>query len=98
MNWKKITLISLGIFVLGFVIMGSQNEMNIIASIGAITIFLSIMSPLIIKLWMRPIKSKISKVVLGIIVVLFVFLITMAIMPKTASKTNPEVQTGSVRR
>lgn len=93
MNWKKITLISLAIFALGILIIGfqtgPQNEITFITAFGAILVFFSLIFPLVVKVWQKK-HTKLSKVILGIIAIFFLFLLAVAMMPKTASKTETD--------
>ncbi len=91
MNWKRITLISLAIFTVGIITIsfkaGTQDELNFIKSIGAILVFFSLLFPLVVKVWERK-HTRLSKAILGILAIFFLFLLAAAIMPKTSSKTD----------
>ena len=90
MSWKKLTLISLVFFTLGFLMIGAQNEINLIAKLGAITIFFSLLSPIIVKMWFAAEKTKTQKAVLGIFIVLFLYLLTMALVPPQYGNKLPD--------
>lgn len=81
MSWKKSALIALILFAVGFLMIGSRNEISIVVKLGAITIFFSVISPLIMKLWFAAEKTKTQKAILGLFIVFFLYLLTMALVP-----------------
>lgn len=97
MNWKKLTLIALAIFAVGFLMIGTQNEINLVAKLGAITIFFSLLSPIIMKMWFAAEKTKTQKAVLGLFIVLFLYLLSMALIPpKYAGNLPAKSATGQI--
>lgn len=95
MNWKKTTLISLIIFAIGFIMVDGKNEVNLITKIGAIIIFFSLLSPLFFKMWLGTEKTKTQKAVLGLLIVLFLYLLALAVIPPSVG-IKKESQAGKI--